>query len=126
MVARKANENLTLPLTAQKLHANDAIVCKDNSILHVRKVRTLGASTKIEDWSDRTWTVSPDREITVRAEQNCTCNGSGVFRGGGMVENGVYKGFEGTCFGCRGKGWQDRADVIRNETYWSKYARIST
>jgi hypothetical protein len=55
----------------------------------------------------------------------CRCNGSGVFHAGGYVENGVYKGHTGVCYGCEGKGWQSPNDVKRNRIYWTRYARLS-
>lgn len=53
------------------------------------------------------------------------CNGSGIFRGGGSVINGVYKGFEGVCFRCQGKGYQTRDDEKRNWGYDNFHRRIS-
>lgn len=32
------------------------------------------------------------------------CGGSGIYRGAGVVENGVFKGYQGTCYRCKGKG----------------------
>lgn len=51
-------------------------------------------------------------------------NGSGLHYGHGRVENGVFIGHVGTCFGCNGKGWNDVSDTYRNRTYWARYARI--
>jgi hypothetical protein len=31
------------------------------------------------------------------------CNGTGIYRGAGYVENGVFKGYTGVCFRCKGK-----------------------
>lgn len=45
------------------------------------------------------------------------CNGSGIYYGAGHVENGVFVGFQGTCFRCGGKGSQSEADVARNRGY---------
>lgn len=53
------------------------------------------------------------------------CNGDGKFYGRGGIENGVFKGFVGTCYGCNGKGVQTLADLKRNSNYWKYYARIS-
>lgn len=53
------------------------------------------------------------------------CGGTGVFRGGGIVENGVYKGFSGPCFRCDGHGKQTPKDRRRNSTYDNHYRRIS-
>lgn len=46
------------------------------------------------------------------------CHGSGLFYGRGVIENGVFKGFVGPCYGCGGKGYQTVADQRRNATYW--------
>ena len=52
------------------------------------------------------------------------CAGSGTFYGRGIVENGVFKGFSGPCFGCKGKGYQTPQDSKRNNYYWNHVARI--
>jgi DnaJ-class molecular chaperone len=53
-----------------------------------------------------------------RGNETCgNCNGSGIYRGGGRVENGKYIGFEGPCFRCEGKGYQNDADRRRNWGY---------
>jgi DnaJ-class molecular chaperone len=46
------------------------------------------------------------------------CNGSGMYYGRGIVENGVFKGFSGPCYACVGKGHQTPADQRRNWGYW--------
>jgi hypothetical protein len=59
--------------------------------------------------------------VTVDGDEQCwKCGGSGIFRGGGMVENGVYKGYSGDCYGCGGKGTQNNADRVRNHHYWHR------
>jgi hypothetical protein len=45
------------------------------------------------------------------------CGGTGIYHGRGYVENGVFKGFKGTCFRCEGKGYQNEADRRRNWGY---------
>ena len=55
----------------------------------------------------------------------CSCGGSGLFYGRGVVENGVFRGTVGTCFRCSGKGWQSRADRRRNDYYDNHVRRIS-
>ena len=45
------------------------------------------------------------------------CNGSGVFRFGGAVVNGVFTGNSGTCWSCRGTGKQTTQDIRRNVCY---------
>jgi DnaJ-class molecular chaperone len=45
------------------------------------------------------------------------CPGTGIYHGAGYVENGVFKGFVGTCFRCGGKGRQTPSDVKRNWGY---------
>jgi hypothetical protein len=52
---------------------------------------------------------------------SCTCfkcAGSGLFYAGGAVVNGVYNGKVGTCFGCKGKGYQTPEDKARCAAYW--------
>lgn len=55
----------------------------------------------------------------VRCEK---CDGTGIFRWAGRVENGVYIGKQGTCYACKGKGRQTRSDERRNEFYWDHVA----
>lgn len=45
------------------------------------------------------------------------CNGSGKYRWGGAVVNGVWKGKEGDCYSCGGTGVQTRRDIGRNVAY---------
>lgn len=54
----------------------------------------------------------------------CTCGGSGTFYGRGLIENGVFKGYTGTCYGCGGKGYQTKDDVARNLAYWRHNLKI--
>lgn len=124
-MARQHDESKRETIAARELHAGDQIVCHDGTIVDVRKAFTRGERVRVELWGGQAYPLAPDRPVTVLTEHSCQCNGSGVFRGGGVVENGVYKGFQGQCFGCAGKGWQNRQDVIRNATYWAKYARIA-
>ena len=61
------------------------------------------------------------------AEHNygaCKCNGSGTYwvRAEGFETHGKY--VIERCFGCNGKGYQDRDDQKRNWGYWNFYARI--
>jgi DnaJ-class molecular chaperone len=63
----------------------------------------------------------------VKKGESCKCpkcNGSGVYYGRGVVENGVFKGHTGKCYTCRGTGQQTFSDYKRCETYWNRYARI--
>ena len=53
------------------------------------------------------------------------CNGSGIWRGGGAVINGVYKGPQGTCYRCNGIGTKNVSDVKRNRYYDNHVRRIS-
>lgn len=123
-MVRKAS-TVTLEITADNLHVHDTLVCKDGAEVMVWE-RPIKRSGKVRiDTQIGRYEVPQTHLITVRLEHNCGCDGSGIFRGGGVVENGVYKGYEGACYGCAGKGYQTRSDVIRNATYWAKYARIS-
>jgi DnaJ-class molecular chaperone len=45
------------------------------------------------------------------------CNGSKVYRWGGAVVNGVFKGKEGPCYSCGGTGEQTQKDIHRNVSY---------
>jgi len=60
----------------------------------------------------------------VRHECDGVCR-DGVYYGRGYVENGVFKGFTGTCYRCGGKGWQSDADRRRNSVYDNRYRRFS-
>lgn len=129
-MARKETSS-TLTLTAGEVLEHDLIVGKDGTDWFVtstsRRVPIRGNVALIVVGAEnrRMAVVKADDEmLTLRAEHACQCSGTGIFRGGGVIENGVYKGYEGACYGCHGKGWQDRTDVIRNRVYWNKYARI--
>ena len=124
-MARKPDSVVTLEVPARDLHSQDAIICRDGSTVRLHEVRTRAITTTISARDGKSWSVDAARIIRVRAEHGCDCNGSGVFHGRGYVENGVFKGTVGVCFGCGGKGWRDRADAIRCSTYWNKDARIS-
>lgn len=119
----------TAPLTVGVLHQHD-VVLKDNREFVITQMAWHLGRVKLEVY-DRTsgdtirTTLPPLHPVEVRTEHQCVCSGTGIFRGGGSVVNGVYQGFQGRCFPCDGKGWQNRADVIRNYVYWAKYARIS-
>lgn len=45
------------------------------------------------------------------------CHGTGQYRWG-VCENGNPPKHSGVCFGCEGKGRQDKDDFFRNQTYW--------
>lgn len=127
MTARTHNHTVLARVQAHELHMYDRIVGTQDT-LTVREVSyracmvTLRVTDGVESWN--TYTVERDRMVTVHAEHECQCGGSGAHYGRGYVENGVFKGTIGVCYGCHGKGWQTRADVIRNHVYWSKYAHV--
>jgi hypothetical protein len=75
-------------------------------------------------WSARVYLALAEVGAPAEGAWGCDCGGSGKYYGHGVVENGVFKGFVGTCFRCKGKGWQDASDRSRNETYDNKYRRI--
>lgn len=52
------------------------------------------------------------------------CPGTGVYHGAGRVENGVFIGFRGKCFRCRGNGFQSDADRKRNRYYDRRIRRV--
>jgi hypothetical protein len=121
---RKANEDARTQITARDLHAHDYLVLRAGGSTVVEEIRNAAGRTLVKAYDWAPYAVDSDYPVTVHTEHACDCHGSGIFRGGGVVENGVYKGYEGPHFACGGKGWQDRQDVIRNITYWNKYARI--
>jgi len=58
--------------------------------------------------------------VEARPEGATDCDGvckNGTYFGAGYVENGVFKGFTGTCFRCGGKGYQTESDRRRNWGY---------
>lgn len=131
-MAREANTELITHIPARELHRGDTIRSNRDTELHIDELhRTHGkvriTCVEVTDTGPvwHTWALAPDRVTPVLTEQPCGCNGTGIYRGGGVVENGTYKGYEGVCYSCAGKGWMDRTDTIRNRTYWAKYARIS-
>lgn len=50
------------------------------------------------------------------------CDGTGKYIWG-AITNGV-PAKSGTCFGCKGKGYQTPEDVKRCENYWNHFARV--
>lgn len=127
-MGRTADTTLTVTIPASEVHSADTLVCDDSTPLYADRVTRRDGWILIEtmNYGDvGRFRVQAERPLRVQVERDCQCDGSGVFRGGGGTVNGVYVGFEGTCFGCGGKGWQTRQDAIRNRTYWAKYARIA-
>lgn len=57
----------------------------------------------------------------------CRCGGTGVFwkKSAGTDANGRPVVLPENCFGCSGKGYQDRADQSRNWGYWSFYVKVA-
>lgn len=116
--------------TAARLHPSDRIVQKDGTqvSLHLLNVKEdcvefcLPLSNPKEDGPYNKWyTVALDRQVTVVGDMTCPyCDGSGRYYGRGYVENGVFKGFVGTCFRCKGTGTETRSDRMRNWAYDSK------
>ena len=131
---RKADTSKVLPTSARNVHEDDVLIGTDGLRYRVTGVqRTLWLrylvvqpimpdGTYVQD--HLRYTVDVDRDVQVQMEHECTCDGSGIYYISGGTVNGVFVGQTGKCFGCHGKGWQDRSDVIRNRTYWSKYARV--
>ena len=126
-MARIANTTETVRIPASDLHAADLLVLKTGEAVHVSKVKRMGATVKVTyaaGYQDiRKHVVDADYQVTVHTERECDCDGSGRWTWGGTV-NGVPV-HEGVHFACDGKGYQDRQDLIRNLTYWNKYARIT-
>lgn len=121
---RPARTALTEQATASDLHAHDLLVgTTPGTTYWVESVKRRGAQVTITLVDGTTYTVDAARPVTVLAERACDCGGRGTYSWGGSV-NGV-PAHTGTHFACNGKGWQSRQDVIRNATYWNKYARIS-
>ena len=102
-------------IAAEKVHVADRLVCRDGEILYVLAVSNHGDTVWIATESGG-WPVPATRLVTVLTHQKCTCR-DGVFYGRGVIENGVFKGFTGTCFRCNGTGVQTRADAVRNHFY---------
>jgi hypothetical protein len=83
------------------------------------------AKVKVFGHDEEVWRPLDSMTVIVDGDEQCwKCGGSGIFYGGGMVENGVYKGFSGECYGCAGKGKQNNADRIRNHYYWHRQAVV--
>lgn len=129
MTARKASPTVQLQVTVDCLHAGDVLV-KGHREWYVEDVGRRGTQVALEvrsqdfDEPPTHYLLDQAYLVTVKAEHDCQCAGSGLYYSGGAIVNGVYTGNTGPCFGCHGKGWQNRKDVIRNHTYWAKYARI--
>lgn len=101
-----------------------------------------GGEDKIEEWAIRSfqaahgisdeWGVKAPAVVsapTGREVEDGTCpcdgcKGDGIYYGAGIVLNGVFQGFTGTCFRCSGKGRQTPADVKRNTYYDNRIRRV--
>lgn len=123
-------EVVTVEIEAKELHYTDTIVSPGGVPWRVVSVsRSAYGKVKVVTVNDNDveygGTLAGNRVLTVVNKTRCDkCGGTGEYKGGGVVENGVYKGFSGPCFGCEAKGYQTRKDVIRNAVYHNKYARI--
>lgn len=67
-------------------------------------LKVQGEIAEATEWLDRV------------ERSKCECS-HGIYYGRGYVENGVFKGFKGTCFRCGGKGFQTNGDRKRNWGY---------
>ena len=67
----------------------------------------------------------PDATVSVPLDsQRCwKCGGSGLWRAG-HIENGRFVGTTGTCFPCRGKGFQTPADKRRTDFYYDHFYQV--
>ena len=124
---RTANTALTETIPLSEVHAGDLLLSNDGGAdLYVASIKTSGGNKIVTVWrdgSENTYTLRADYEVEVRSEFPCDCRGSGVYAWGGSVNGRPVK--TGPHFACAEKGWQSRSDVIRNITYWNKYARIA-
>ena len=94
-------------------------------VLAVRKDGTAGKVYILGSDGREAWWKTDKVTVIVSGNEQCwKCGGSGVFYGGGIVENGVYKGYSGECYGCAGKGQQNNADRVRNHYYWHREKAI--
>jgi len=127
MTARKANTRLVLDTTIDNVHAHDVLLGRKGERFLVDSKTRKGLRVKVEWLNLDTLTrgehtLDQTHLVRVQAEHECDCNGTGRYSWGGSV-NGVPV-HTGEHFACHGKGYQTRADVIRNQTYWNKYARV--
>jgi hypothetical protein len=124
---RLADTSKTETILLSEVHAGDLLLSNDGGAdLYVFSVKTLAGNRIVEvfrEGQSSIYTLRADYEVQVRAEFPCDCHGSGAYAWG-AVENGKPAKV-GPHFACREKGYQTRSDVIRNITYWNKYARIS-
>ena len=94
-------------------------------VLAVRKDGKAGKVYILGSDGREAWWQSDKITVIVSGNETCwKCGGSGIFYGGGIVENGVYKGYSGECYGCAGKGTQNNADRVRNHYYWHRERAI--
>jgi hypothetical protein len=123
MPATRTATARTVVVTASDLHAHDVLMgTEPGTTFRVDTVQRRGTKVLVTLWGGRAYALDAERPVTVQAEHPCDCGGTGIYAWGGSV-NGV-PAHVGEHFACHGKGYQDRQDVIRNATYWNKYARI--
>jgi hypothetical protein len=114
----------TVELPARDLRAGDLLLARDSELrFRVYETRKDGAGKILvraeSELGQVTYHLPPERVSRVLdREPACdpTCH-NGTYHGAGVIENGVFKGITGRCFRCSGKGWQSRADRLRNWWY---------
>lgn len=127
MTARKANTSLVLDTTIDNVHEHDVLLGKRGERMVITQRQRKGLRVFVQ-WMDLNTltqgehTLDQSYLVRVQAEHECDCGGTGTFVQGPIV-NGVPTR-TGEHYACHGKGYQTRADVIRNITYWNKYARV--
>jgi hypothetical protein len=94
-------------------------------VLAVRKDGTAAKIYVLGSDGKEVWKQTDSITVVINGDEQCwKCGGSGMFYGGGIVENGVYKGYSGKCYGCQGRGKQNNADRVRNHYYWHREKAI--
>lgn len=129
IMARKPSTVIS-QITVAQLNPGDILVGRNSRTEYlVRDVKrtnhhhTLTVVEMTESGDATDWNVTSDMLVRVRDEQPCKCDGSGKHYGPGHFENGAFTGTISVCYGCKGKGYMNRGDIIRNHIYWSQYAR---
>lgn len=127
MSPRKADESVTLETTVDQVHTHDIVhkggvrfLIEGYRRFNLRRTLTVRNLTFATQVMTCAWDMN--HVVFVQLEHSCECGGTGMWSWGGSV-NGVPV-HTGVHFRCDGKGWQDRADVVRNYNYDNYAVRV--
>lgn len=124
---RKAHTSMLVETTIDNAHTHDVLHNRKGERWLVQEVKRVGLRRRVrvlnlETLATDERTYEQSYLVRIQAEHECECGGTGVWAwGGSMNGKPVHAGEH---FRCQGKGWQSRADVVRNSNYDNYGARV--